>query len=88
MVSIKDTVVEQFTKKPNEGRILTKISSFYDMFHPSNIGRTIMADCLQYLFESCDLSEHARLDAFESGLTEEGMLCTAAADEAGNRQKF
>lgn len=66
--------MEQFTKKPNEGRVLTKNQFFYDMFHPSNIGHTIMADCLQYLFESCDLSEHARLDAFESGLTEEGML--------------
>ena len=74
MVSIKDTVVEQFTKKPNEGRVLTKNQFFYDMFHPSNLGHTIMADCLQYLFERCDLSEHARLDAFESGLTEEGML--------------
>lgn len=72
MVSIRDAVVEQFTKK--EGRVLTKNQFFYDMFHPSNIGHTIMADCLQYLFERCELREHARLDAFENGLTEEGML--------------
>lgn len=72
MVSIRDAVVEQFTKK--EGRVLTKNQFFYDMFHPSNIGHTIMADCLQYLFERCESSEHARLDAFENGLTEEGML--------------
>ena len=61
MVSIRDAVVEQFTKK--EGRVLTKNQFFYDMFHPSNIGHTIMADCLQYLFERCESSEHARLDA-------------------------
>ena len=72
MVSIRDAVVEQFTRK--EGRVLTKNQFFYDMFHPSNIGHTIMADCLQYLFERCELREHARLDAFENGLTEEGML--------------
>ena len=30
MVSIKDTVVEQFTKKPNEGRVQTKNQFFYD----------------------------------------------------------
>lgn len=72
MVSIRDAVVEQFAKK--EGRVLTKNQFFYDMFHPSNIGHTIMADCLQYLFERCESSEHARLDAFENGLTEEGML--------------
>ena len=71
-VSIRDAVVEQFTRK--EGRVLTKNQFFYDMFHPSNIGHTIMADCLQYLFERCELREHARLDAFENGLTEEGML--------------
>ncbi len=72
MVSIRDAVVEQFTRK--EGSVLTKNQFFYDMFHPSNIGHTIMADCLQYLFERCELREHARLDAFENGLTEEGML--------------
>ena len=72
MVSIRDAVVEQFTRK--EGGVLTKNQFFYDMFHPSNIGHTIMADCLQYLFERCELREHARLDAFENGLTEEGML--------------
>lgn len=72
MVSIRDAVVEQFTRR--EGRVLTKNQFFYDMFHPSNIGHTIMADCLQYLFERCELREHARLDAFENGLTEEGML--------------
>lgn len=74
MVSIRDAVVTQFTKKANKGRVLTKNQFFYDMFHPGNIGHTIMADCLQYLFERCDSSEHARLDAFESGLTEEQML--------------
>ena len=74
MVSIRDAVSPQFQMPKGRGRVLTKNQFFYDMFHPSNLGHTIMADCLQYLFERCDLSEHARLDAFESGLTEEGML--------------
>lgn len=74
MVSIRDAVVEQFMKTPQEGRVLTKNQFFYDMFHPGNLGHTIMADCLQYLFERCDSSAHARLDAFASGLTEEEML--------------
>lgn len=51
MVSTKDTVVEQFYKKPGEGRIVSKSQFFYDCFHPTNIGHTIMADGLLHLFE-------------------------------------
>lgn len=51
MVSTRDTVVEQFYKKPEEGRIVSKNQFFYDSFHPTNIGHTIMADGLLHLFE-------------------------------------
>ncbi len=44
MASVKDAVVPQFYER--EGRILTKNQYFYDMFHPTNLGHTIMADCL------------------------------------------
>ncbi len=74
MVSIMDAVTPQFTKKKEEGKVLSKNQFFYDMFHPDNIGHTIMADCLQYLFERCEAAEHARLDTFTKGMTEEEIL--------------
>lgn len=60
MVSIMDAVTPQFSLQGEE-RVISKNRFFYDMFHPSNIGHTIMADCLQYLFERCDMAEHARV---------------------------
>ena len=72
MVSIRDAVVEQFTRK--EGRVLTKNQFFYDMFHPSNIGHTIMADCLQYLFEQCDLRNQCGGETLERQMKAEERL--------------
>lgn len=40
-ISIKDAVVPQFKNK--EKQSITEESVFYDMFHPSNLGHTIMA---------------------------------------------
>lgn len=74
MVSLKDAVTPQFSKKKGEGRVLTKNQYFYDIFHPTNLGHTIMADCLFHLFDSCDTAEHARIDSFAMGLTEEEVL--------------
>ena len=50
MVSVKDAVVEQFRLTKEEGNIITKRQFFYDIYHPTNDGHTIMADCLSYLF--------------------------------------
>jgi len=44
MVSVKNAVTPQFYDREN--RILTKNQYFYDMFHPTNLGHKIMADCL------------------------------------------
>lgn len=55
MVSIKDAVTKQFYKKSKEGRVLTKNQFFYDIYHPSNVGHMIMADCLGYLWEQAGL---------------------------------
>ncbi|SDB35122.1 GDSL-like Lipase/Acylhydrolase family protein [Pseudobutyrivibrio sp. YE44] len=44
MASVKDAVTPQFYDRDN--RILTKHQYFYDMFHPTNLGHTIMADTL------------------------------------------
>lgn len=58
MVSTKDSVVEQFAKKQSEGRVVSKSQFFYDCFHPTNVGHTIMADGVINLFEKCDESPY------------------------------
>jgi len=61
MVSVKDAVVEQF-KWDNEqdSKIISKEDFFADIYHPSNAGHKIMADCLGWLFDQID---RAALDA-------------------------
>ncbi len=56
MVSVRQGVVSQFYLKPDTGRVLTKSQFFYDMFHPTNMGHTIMADCLIHLMKTIDAS--------------------------------
>lgn len=50
MVSVKDAVVEQFSLTKEEGNIISKRQFFYDIYHPTNDGHTVMADSLSYLF--------------------------------------
>ena len=57
MVSTLDTVVEQFYKKPGEGKVVSKNQFFYDSYHPTNIGHTIMADGLLHLLKTVDGQE-------------------------------
>ena len=54
MVSIKNAVTRQFYKKDGEGRVFTKNQFFYDIYHPSNAGHRVMADCLLYLFRQAE----------------------------------
>ena len=54
MVSVRQGVVPQFYLKPDTGRVLTKSQFFYDVFHPTNMGHTIMADCLIHLMQQID----------------------------------
>ncbi|MWC30947.1 SGNH/GDSL hydrolase family protein [Paenibacillus sp. MMS18-CY102] len=56
MVSVKDAVVEQFRLTKDEGNIISKRQYFYDIYHPTNAGHTVMADCLGYLFRETDRS--------------------------------
>lgn len=44
MVSVKDCVVPQFYNKND--RVITKNQYFYDCYHPTNLGHTVMADCI------------------------------------------
>ena len=57
MVSVLDAVTPQFKLKSGAGRVLSKNQFFYDMFHPTNHGHTIMADCLTYFFKQARLKE-------------------------------
>ena len=59
MVSIKNAVTGQFYKKDGEGRVLTKNQYFYDIYHPSNTGHKIMAECLLYLMEQAEADRSA-----------------------------
>lgn len=58
MVSVKDAVVPQFDKDT----VITKRQFFYDIFHPTNDGHRIMADCIACLFETVDQEETAGED--------------------------
>ncbi|WP_440119496.1 SGNH/GDSL hydrolase family protein [Paenibacillus sp. QZ-Y1] len=59
MVSVKDAVVEQFQWTKDEGNIISKEQFFYDIYHPTNAGHNIMADCLSFLF---DVTAHSQPD--------------------------
>ncbi|WP_438432822.1 SGNH/GDSL hydrolase family protein [Gorillibacterium sp. sgz500922] len=56
MVSVKDAVVEQFRLTKAEGNVISKRQFFYDIYHPTNAGHRVMADCLSFLFEAADHS--------------------------------
>lgn len=48
MVSVKDAVTPQFAEAE---RVVSKRQFFYDMYHPTNIGHTIMADGICHYFD-------------------------------------
>lgn len=54
MVSTKNSVVSQFYET-GEDRVVSKNQYFYDCYHPTNTGHTIMADGLINLFKVADL---------------------------------
>lgn len=58
MVSVKDAVVPQFEKS----NVITKRQFFYDIYHPTNDGHRIMADCIANLFAAVDKEEMASDD--------------------------
>lgn len=58
MVSVLDAVSPQFMLKPDNGRVVSKNSFFYDCFHPTNIGHTIMADCITNLLMQVENTEY------------------------------
>ncbi|MCR5324269.1 MAG: SGNH/GDSL hydrolase family protein [Lachnospiraceae bacterium] len=67
MTSLKRCVTPQFYKTPDEGRIISKARYFYDVFHPTNLGHQVMADCLMKLVEESLGVENAQTDNASSG---------------------
>lgn len=59
MVSVKAAVVPQFSKDT----VITKRQYFYDIFHPTNDGHKVMADCLIHLFQKADETEMPQKDS-------------------------
>lgn len=57
MISIKDAVVPEL----NNGA-LTDAQFFSDIYHPTEYGHTIMADCINYYFDTVDKEEKAEED--------------------------
>ncbi len=53
MADVSEAVSPQFTR-PKEERVLSKRQYFYDVYHPTNLGHQIMADCLLYLLDRLD----------------------------------
>lgn len=68
MVSIKNAVTPNFYE---DTPVITKRQYFYDLFHPSNDGHRIMADCLDNLWK---LADEAELPAEDVDLTKDGVI--------------
>ncbi len=54
MVDLLEAVTPQFVKNPDRPQVITKRQYFYDVYHPSNLGHTLMSDCLLYLIDRLD----------------------------------
>lgn len=54
MVSVKDALVQQFGLTKAAGNIISKRQFFYDIYHPTNDGHHVMADCLDELLRVTD----------------------------------
>ncbi len=64
MVSTRDTVVEQFYLKPGSGKVVSKNQFFYDSYHPTSVGHTVMADGILHLLQMVD-GQEADADTLE-----------------------
>ena len=65
MVSLKNAVTPQFYDR--ETRIMTKSQYFYDVFHPTNLGHQVMADCIVYAVEKA-LEKEKEADTLDLSL--------------------
>ncbi len=77
MVSVLDAVSPQFPLKNADGRVISKNQFFYDIYHPTNLGHTIMADCLGFLFDEAQKKLQLG-EALPEDMTDE-LLCREPA---------
>ena len=68
MVSIKNAVTPNFYE---ETPVITKRQFFYDLYHPSNDGHQIMADCLDNFWK---LADEGETPAEDVDLTKESVI--------------
>ncbi|MBQ7863467.1 MAG: SGNH/GDSL hydrolase family protein [Lachnospiraceae bacterium] len=68
MVSIKNAVTPNFYE---ETPVITKRQFFYDLYHPSNDGHQIMADCLDYFWQ---LAEEGEEPSEDVDLSKDGII--------------
>lgn len=68
MVSIKNAVTPQFYE---EIPVITKRQFFYDLYHPTNEGHRIMADCLDNFWQ---LAEEGAAPERDVDLSKEGII--------------
>ena len=68
MVSIKNAVTPQFYE---DTPVITKRQFFYDLYHPSNEGHVIMADCLDNFWR---LAEEGDTPDTDVDLTKDGVI--------------
>ena len=66
MVSVLDAVSPQFPLMPGSGRVISKNRFFYDVYHPSNLGHQIMADCLINLMEKVNAGGNVAVKEFKT----------------------
>lgn len=59
MVSVKAAMVPQFQCDT----VMTKRQYFYDIYHPTNAGHRVMADCLIHLFRKTDEAQMPAADS-------------------------
>ena len=69
MVSVLDAVSPQFPLLPKEGRVISKNLFFYDVYHPTNIGHRIMADCLMNCIDAISRNVDVPKDSLEVAKT-------------------
>jgi len=67
MVSVKNAVTPQFYLKAGEGKVLGKGQFFYDSYHPSNMGHTIMADCIAHYMKLADEAQEPECESDIAG---------------------
>lgn len=68
MVSVKNAVTPQFYE---DTPVITKRQFFYDLYHPSNDGHRIQADCLNYFWQ---LAEEGEAPAEDVDLSKAGVI--------------